>query len=88
MSELSKMINIGKQLEKQLEATGINTPRRLIEAGSRGAWLGILAIDESACINRLYALEGAVSGIHRHQLDEGTKAELKGFYRQHKGKTL
>lgn len=35
-------------------------------------------------IHRLYALEGAVEGIKKTQLDYETKAELKQFYNEHK----
>ena len=48
--------------------------------GSRQAWLKIKAIDDSACINRLYGLEGAVQGIKKSQLSSEVKAELKEFY--------
>ena len=44
----------------------------------------IQQINESACIHRLYALEGAVEGIKKTQLDYETKAELKQFYNEHK----
>ena len=34
---------------------------------------------------RLQALEGAILGIRRQDLDEETKASLKAFYAEHKG---
>ena len=48
MGELSRLPNIGKTLEEQLQAVGIDTVDQLREAGSRDAWLRILAIDPSA----------------------------------------
>lgn len=52
-------------MEEQLNQVGINTYDQLKEMGSRQAWLKIKAIDDSACINRLYGLEGAVQGIKK-----------------------
>lgn len=84
MGELSKMPNIGPEVERQLEQAGIHTPEQLRQAGSREAWLRIQAFDPSACINRLCGLEGAIQNIRWHNLDDATKTELKSFYQQHK----
>lgn len=84
MSELSKLANIGPKLTAQLNAVGITTPEELKALGAKEAWLRIKAIDSSACLMRLSALEGAVRGIRWHELDKGTKAELKEFYNRHK----
>lgn len=48
MSELIHAPNIGKVLEKQLLATGIETIEQLKERGSKQAWLNIKAIDPSS----------------------------------------
>ena len=84
MSEMTKMANIGAKLEKQLAEAGITTPEELKAVGSREAWLRIKAIDPSACIMRLSALEGAIRGIRWHNLDDKVKKELKAFYHSHK----
>lgn len=80
MGELSKLPNIGKTLEEQLEKIGINSIEKLKETGSKQAWSCIKAIDSSACYNRLCALEGAIEGIRWHDLSEEVKKELKEFY--------
>ena len=80
MGELSKLPNIGKAVEEQLEQAGIHTYEELKKAGSRNAWLAIQKIDSSACIHRLYALEGAIQGIKKSELDPDLKKELKEFY--------
>ena len=80
MSKLSDLPNIGKKLEEQLNKVGIETIEQLKEVGSKQAWLDIKAIDASACINRLCALEGAIEGIRWHSLSEEVKMELKAFY--------
>lgn len=80
MGELSTLPNIGKVVELQLNEVGIETIEQLIEVGSKQAWLRIKSIDESVCINRLYALEGAVEGMRWHNLSIEVKDELKKFY--------
>lgn len=84
ISNLSKLVNIGKVLEQQLYEVGITTYEQLKESGSKKAWLKIKSIDPSACIHRLYALEGAIQGIKKSELPEETKAELKQFYNSFK----
>ncbi len=84
MGELTKLPNIGPKIEEQLRQVGITTSEELYSVGSREAWLRIKAIDPSACLLRLRALEGAVRGISDRELSEDVKAELSVFYRQHK----
>lgn len=80
MGELSKLPNIGKVLEEQLNDVGINTVNDLVDIGSKEAWLRIKEVDESACINRLMALEGAIQNIRWHDLSNEDKKNLKDFY--------
>lgn len=84
MGELAKLLNIGKTVEDQLIQVGITTVDELKQAGARSAWLKIQEIDESACIHRLLALEGAIEGVKKTMLSDEVKADLKEFYRQHK----
>jgi len=84
MGELSKLPNIGKVLEEQLNEVGINTIDDLINNGSKESWLKIKKIDDSACINRLMALEGAIQNIRWHDLSKNDKKNLKDFYNQQK----
>lgn len=84
MSELSKLPNIGKVVEEQLNQVGITTAEELAETGAKEAWLKIQEIDESACINRLMALEGAIQGVKKSLLSDEVKADLRNFYRDHK----
>lgn len=84
MGELSELINIGKEVERQLNEVGIYTYEELKAVGTEQAWLKIQAIDESACIHRLYGIEGALQGVKKTLLPEERKAELKEFYRWHK----
>ena len=86
MGALSELPNIGKNVEEQLNQVGINTVDELAKAGSKEAWLRILEIDESACINRLMALEGAIRGVKKNMLPDEVKADLKAFYQKNKMK--
>ena len=80
MGELSKLPNIGKVLEGQLNDVGISTVDDLMDIGSKEAWLRIRQMDESACINRLMALEGAIQNVRWHDLSDSDKRDLKDFY--------
>lgn len=74
--KLSEMINIGKKLEKELNAIGINSSDDLIKMGSIEA-----ARKLDSCANQLFALEGAIQGVRWHELDKGYRDELYKAYR-------
>ena len=84
MGELSELPNIGKEVERQLNEVGICTYEELKNVGAKQAWLKIQEIDESACIHRLLALEGAIQNVRKTLLSDETKADLKEFYQWHK----
>ncbi len=84
MGRLSDLPNIGKEVERQLNEVGVTTYEQLKSLGAEAAWLKIQEIDESACIHRLYALEGAIQGVKKTFLPDERKAELKEFYDWHK----
>ena len=84
MGQLANLPNIGKVIEEQLSAVGIETTEQLVQTGAENAWLKIQAIDSSACIHRLLALEGAIRGIKKTDIPPERKAELKEFYISHK----
>ncbi|MDD7146784.1 MAG: TfoX/Sxy family protein [Lachnospiraceae bacterium] len=84
MGELSKLPNIGKTVEEQLLQVGISSADELKAVEAKEAWLKIQAIDESACIHRLMALEGAIQGVKKTMLSDEVKADLKEFYQWHK----
>jgi DNA transformation protein and related proteins len=75
-----KAINIGKTLSDKLIAAGINSIEDLKSVGSENAFIRIRTFDPSACLNMLYALEGAVRDIRWHNLEASTKNELKDFF--------
>lgn len=73
MGELSKLPNIGKKLEEQLIQSDIHTSEKLRAVGAKAAWPRILEKDESACILRLMAIEGAIRGINKNLLPDDVK---------------
>jgi DNA transformation protein len=81
MSNLKKLPNIGPELAKRLEIAGINSSEKLIEIGTKNAFIRLKTVFPEACYNQLYALEGAVQGICWHKLSFERKQELKDFMR-------
>lgn len=77
---LHELPNIGAVLEKQLMAVGIDTPERLREVGTEETFLRLKAYDESSCLHKLTAIEGAVQGIPKKEISAERKAELKRFF--------
>ena len=55
MGELSRLPNIGKEVERQLNEAGILSAEDLKNLGAEKAWLKIQKLDPSACIHRLLA---------------------------------
>lgn len=84
MGELSSLPNIGSVVERQLNEVGIKTSDKLKQIGSKQAWLLIKSIDDSACMHRICALEGAIKGIKKALLPPEEKADLKAFYNTYK----
>lgn len=82
---LTALPNIGPEIARQLRAVGIDTAEGLRLVGAKAAWSRILAMDPSACINRLTALEGAVRGVRKADLPDDIKQECNIFLRQMKG---
>ena len=65
MAQLEKLPNIGKVLARDLEKVGVRSVDDLRKLGSKKVFLKlreVRQVDDTACINMLYALEGAVQG--------------------------
>ncbi|OQX78774.1 MAG: competence protein TfoX [Bacteroidetes bacterium 4484_276] len=82
INNLTTLPNIGKTLAEKLVMIGIENEQDLKTVGCENAIIKIATIQNSgACINMLYALEGAIQGIRWHGLSIERKAELKEFYK-------
>ena len=62
MSELTSMINIGKEMAKKLTSVGIESSEKLIEVGAKEAFLRLKQRYPNVCLVHLYTLE--LSLIH------------------------
>lgn len=83
MQQLTDLPNISRVIAGNLEKADIRTPEDLRQAGSLEAFLRIrLQADQGACLNMLYALEGAIQGVRWHSLPDETKTALKDAYRR------
>ena len=73
MSELTDMMNIGKEMAKKLEAVGINFSEKLIQTESKQAFLQLKQEYPNVCLVHLYTLEGAITNIEFNCLSEEKK---------------
>lgn len=79
MSELTAMMNIGKEMEKKLISVGIESSEKLIEVGAKDAFLRLKQKYPNVCLVHLYTLEGAIHDTEYNRLSKDTKKELKEF---------
>ena len=79
MSELTTMLNIGKEIANKLKSVEINTAEELIDIGSKEAFLRLKMKYPQVCLVHLYTLEGAIRNVEFNCLSENTKADLKEF---------
>ena len=79
MPELTSMMNIGKEMAQKLTAVGIDSSERLIEVGSKEAFLKLKQTYPNVCLVHLYTLEGAIQNTEFNSLSEDKKKELKEF---------
>jgi len=85
MSKLSKLPNVGKVLEENLLAVGIQTLEQLQEIGAEEAFRRIrFQRDPGACLHMLYGIQGAILGIPDKFLSADIKQELKAFFHSQK----
>lgn len=77
MKNLSELPNIGNAVANQLKQVGILDEDDLKSIGAEQAWLKIQQIDKTACINKLYALEGAILGIKKTLIAKRKKRSIK-----------
>ena len=79
MSELSSMINIGKEMEKKLKSIGIGSAEELEQTGSKEAFFRLKMHYPNVCLVHLYTLQGAIERIEYNRLTDEVKNDLKNF---------
>ncbi|MDE7063730.1 MAG: TfoX/Sxy family protein [Lachnospiraceae bacterium] len=79
MSELTSMMNIGKEMAKKLTTVGIDSPEKLMDLGAKQAFVKLKQTYPQVCLVHLYTLEGAIHNVEFNNLSENKKKELKEF---------
>ena len=79
MSELTSMMNIGKEMERKLISIGIDSSEKLMELGAKQAFVKLKQEYPQVCLVHLYTLEGAIQNTEFNSLSEDKKKELKEF---------
>lgn len=72
---LSSMVNIGPKLEMLLLEAGIEDADMLREMGSIEAAYRLCQKDQD-CVNKLFAIEGAIRGTRWHSIDKEERTLL------------
>ena len=79
MSELTSMMNIGKEMERKLISIGVDSAEKLIELGAKQAFVELKQEYPNVCLVHLYTLEAAIQNTEFNSLSEEKKKELKEF---------
>ena len=79
MTDLTLMMNIGKEMASKLKSVEIDYAEKLIEVGSKEAFFRLKTKYPQVCLVHLYTLEGAIQNVEFNCLSEETKADLKAF---------
>ena len=79
MTELTAMMNIGKEMESKLKSVEIDCAEKLIEIGSKEAFFRLKTKYPQVCLVHLYTLEGAIENVEFNSLSKEIKADLKTF---------
>lgn len=79
MTELTSVMNIGREMARKLTAVGIDSPEKLLKEGAKQAFFKVKTVFPQVCLVHLYALEGAVQNVEFNSLSEEKKRELKEF---------
>ena len=76
---LKDLPNLSFHMELLLNEAGIMDARTLRQMGAKTAWLRLRQIRKQISINVLYALEGAITGVHAAALLTQRRQELQSW---------
>lgn len=79
--KLEDLPNIGPKLAQLLITHGISTPDELKSLGAVAACQRLQLSGES-CVNKLFALEGAIRGIRWHAIPKDDRQALRNQFLQ------
>lgn len=74
---IEKLRNLGPKSAHWLEQAGIRTCGDLKQTGAVAAYLMVKQQQPRCSLNLLYALQGALTGVHWNQLTEKTRQQLR-----------
>ena len=77
MTDVASLKNIGEKTATRLKGVGIHTAEELHELGAVKAWVKLQHTEYRLTLVGLYALQGAILGIHWNSVPEDMKAELR-----------
>jgi hypothetical protein len=84
---LSEMLNLGPQTTQWLASIGITTPSRLRRVGPIATYVRLKRAHRGVSLNALYALVGAVEGLHWTEVRRTRRLDLllavDGYERRH-----
>jgi DNA transformation protein and related proteins len=75
--QMRKLPNMTFQLEKLLREAGVSDPQSLRALGAPSAWYRLRSIRKDLSINVLFALEGAIQGIHAARISYERRQHLR-----------
>jgi DNA transformation protein len=79
---LKDLPNLSMKLEVQLRRVGIANAEMLRQLGAKRSWLKLHEKNKSLGVNILFALQGAIEGLHCEALPVAIKEELRGWHRE------
>lgn len=79
MTDLTSMMNIGREMARKLRAAGVDSAEGLRKIGAKQAFFQLKTLYPNVCLVHLYALEGAVQNRPYNDLPAETRRELKAF---------
>lgn len=75
-SSLAGLANLGPKSAQFLHHAGITSQEQLEQLGSVKAYLMVKQVEPSASLNLLWALEGAISGLHWREVAREHRTSL------------
>ena len=73
---IAELINLGPRSAKMLADAGINSVAELEECGAVEAYLAIRREGLPVSLNMLYAVHGALNGVHWNTIDREERESL------------
>ncbi|MGB9098744.1 TfoX/Sxy family DNA transformation protein [Erwinia sp.] len=79
---LKDLPNLSMRLEVQLRRVGISTVEMLKQQGAKRSWLKLHEKNKNLGVNILFALQGAIQGMHCEALPVAIREELRVWHNE------